>query len=170
MGSTDPFAALDKKITSLKDEMAKAIQERSLKAEEKMDLVWSILHDLQQSQGRVTEDLKSMKTQLDSECKSTPYGSVIAPTPAYVTPGSYMQPGIPQGNPGFNMHQPVYPAAHGLDQALYTQHGPGFANLAIANVQQGFNFGGYGMQLIHLPAVHCQIPAQQHLHGRGYGR
>lgn len=63
--------SLEKKITNMQEEMTQALQENTVKENEKFDLIFSILIELQRRQGQLEESVKSLKVQLDGGSGST---------------------------------------------------------------------------------------------------
>jgi hypothetical protein len=69
------LAALDKKISVAQAEMNQALQDATTKENEKFDLIFSILLELQNRQGKLEESVKSLKAQLDCNAQQTPMSS-----------------------------------------------------------------------------------------------
>jgi len=56
--------AFDKKITSVQKELSTSLQEATSKDNEKFDLIFSVLIELQRRQAQLEESMRSLKTQL----------------------------------------------------------------------------------------------------------
>lgn len=62
--SASLIGAFEKKITSVQQEMSSSLQEATSKENEKFDLIFSILIELQRRQAQLEESVRSLKTQL----------------------------------------------------------------------------------------------------------
>lgn len=69
------LAALDKKLSVAQAEMNKALQEATTKENEKFDLIFSILLELQTRQRKLEESVKSLKAHLEDNVQQTQMSS-----------------------------------------------------------------------------------------------
>jgi len=65
-GSQTALASLDKRITSVQHDLNSALQEVTSKENEKFDLIFSILVELQKRQAQLEESVRTVKAQLSS--------------------------------------------------------------------------------------------------------
>eukprot|EP00930_Biecheleria_cincta_P031021 TRINITY_DN214_c0_g2_i1.p1 TRINITY_DN214_c0_g2~~TRINITY_DN214_c0_g2_i1.p1 ORF type:complete len:338 (-),score=72.45 TRINITY_DN214_c0_g2_i1:152-1165(-) len=89
-------AALEKKIATAASEMSQALQEATSKENEKFDLIFSILMELQTRQSKLEESLKFLKAQFEGNCGHPQMMTHQVPMPS--GQGEGLQGASPLGN------------------------------------------------------------------------
>lgn len=154
------LATLDKKLSNMQEDMQQAIQENAAKENEKFDLIFSILIELQRRQGQMEETVKSLKAKLESQ------GAV-----AGNLAGADQRAGCQQGQPTQAIQQVqmdqqmIQPMGFmggqvPMGQQFATMDGGYFTPVVVA-VPNGGNFGMPVMQAPMQPMVQFMPAPQQ---------
>lgn len=96
--ASSSVAALEKKLVAAQSEMSQALQEATSKENEKFDLIFSILMELQTRQSKLEDSLKFLKGQYEPSCGQP---QMMTPMPSGQGDGSMASSmGSPMGSQG----------------------------------------------------------------------
>lgn len=166
--------AFDKKITSVQQEISSSLQEATSKDNEKFDLIFSILIELQRRQAQLEESMRSLKTQLQrtNPPVAMQMGAPVqqqqqqqGPIPNGNNSPSCSSPASPQGASSMGQHQVCFPAGQvPMGQQCGSMMGPdgSMQMVFVMNSPSGSQMPPYGAPQMMcggpMPAMQQQMP------------